>query len=412
MKNAILIGLIVAVALVLTTVPPAVQPQIQLELLYLSDSSTNDVGTYLYRVNLDSATGHANLTLLPSGLIPFNQVDALACTPDGTKLYAIDKYGDPAHPGTGKLGYYDVGTAAWYEIDYVKYGTSIVPGIVLAAFSPDGILYAASENTDSLYTVDKGTALATLVGQIRNQITGAVVNVSGADIVFAADWTLYLWANTSRTGAPRGLYELTLPVSIPGTVYAMHLGSGGTGSYFTGLAIRANGYGDLVGSTHEDEIFVVDKTDASTIETFMMYLSGSRYDYEYGDMTVGPLELCTRTIGYWKNHPWNDATITICDVPLDEELGKMILCDARGNNFSMFFAQLIAAKLNTNNSTGIPVIDDAEAWLCGQPDIVIVNPDGSYSLNWNKSFDSKWQKREAAEYWEDLDYFNNEFECE
>lgn len=375
------------------------------EVLYLSDSSTNDVGTYLYRVNLDQATHQADLTPLPESCdeIPFNQVDALACTPDGAKLYAIDKYGDSAHPGTGKLGYCDIGTATWHEIGPVTHGGSIVPGIVLAAFSPDGTLYAASENTDSLYTVDTGTAVATLVGQVVNQAT--TVNVSGADLIFAADGTLYLWANSSRTGAPRGLYVLTLPASVPGTIVdATHLGSGDTGSYFTGLAIRANGWGDLVGSTHENEIFVVDKTSASTVDMFMMYLGGSEYDYEYGDMTVGQLVLCTKTIGYWKNHSWDAATITICGVTLDETEGTEILWNARGNNFSMFFAQLIAAKLNT---TGIPTIGDAEDWLCEQPGIVT---DGS--LNWSKSFDSKPQKREAAAYWEDLDAFNNQYECE
>lgn len=372
------------------------------EVLYLSDSSTNAVGTYLYRVNLDQATHQADLTLLPASCdeISFNQVDALACTPDGGKLYAIDKYGDSAHPGTGKLGYCDVGTASWYEVDYVKHGTSIVPGIVLAAFSPGGILYAASENTDSLYTVDKGTAAATLVGQVVRLATGATVNVQGADLVFAADGTLYLWANGSRTGAPRGLYELTLPATVPGPVYATHLGEGDTGSYFTGLAIRANGWGDLVGSTHEDEIFVVDKTNASTADTFEMYLGGSPYNYEYGDMTAGPLVLCTKTIGYWKNHSWDGATVSICGDTIDESEGKEILWNARGNNFSMFFAQLIAAKLNTNNATGIPTIDDAEAWLCAQ------------GVEWDSDFASKQQKREAAAYWEDLDAFNNQYECE
>lgn len=407
MKNSVLIGMGVAVALVLMMGPLAVQPQVQ-EVLYLSDSGLpGDGKTKLFRVNLNAVTGRANLILLPSGEIPFNQADALACTPDGAKLYAIDKYGDPNYPGTGKLGYYDVGTASWWEIGYVKHGGSIVPGIVLAAFSPDGILYAASEVTDSLYRVNTGTAVATLVGPVVNQATDAIVNVQGADIVFSADWILYLWANGSRTGAPRGLYTLMLPAALPGTVYATHLGLGDTGSYFTGLAIRDNGWGDLVGSTHQDEIFVIDKANATTIEKFWMYLSCSRYDYEFGDMTVGPLKLCAKTIGYWKNHSWCGATITICGITINEQLGKEILWDARGNNFSMLFAQLIAAKLNTNNSTVIQIINEAEWWLCGQ-----TCTHSGDTLNWNKSFYDKQQKREAAGYWEALDAFNNQFECE
>jgi hypothetical protein len=375
------------------------------EILYLSDSSTNNVGTYLYKVDLDIATLHANLTLLPNGLIPYNQVDALACTPDGTKLYCIDKYGDQAHPGTGKLGYYDITIATWNDTGkMVKYGQAILPGVVLAAFSPGGKLYIASESTDSIYTVDLNTAVATLVGKVVNLANNVLVDVSGADIIFAADGTLYLWANQAKQGAPRGLWLCQLP-AVGGIVKAQHLGSGGTGSYFTGLAFRVNGYADLVGSTHEDEIFVISKLDASTINKFMMYKDGNPYNYEYGDMTVGPLQLCTKTIGYWKNHSWNNMVITICGIPIDEQLGKEILENAKGKNFSMFFAQLIAAKLNTNNATGIQVIDQAEAWLCQQG--VVQNQ----TLDWDKNI-PKNDKSTASQYWEALDYFNNQYECD
>jgi len=399
MKNGMLIGL--AVPLVFVLMVGALTPQGQgVEVLYLSDSSTNDVGTYLYGVNLNSTGLRADLTLLPSGLIPFNQVDALACTPDGAKLYAIDKFGSSAHPGTGKLGSYDVGTGSWAEIGEVKHEGAIVPGIVLAAFSPGGMLYAASENTDSLYTVDMGTAEATLVGLVVNQATGATVNVQGADIAFAADGTLYLWTN-GKNGAPQGLYMLTLPASVPGIVSAVHLGLDADGSYFTGLAIRASGFGDLVGSTREDQIIVVDKTNASLVETYQMFRDGSPYDYEYGDMTTGGLVLCTKTIGYWKNHSWKGATVTICGETVDETTGKEILGDAHARNFSMFFAQLIGAKLNTyNNAIGVPDIDDAEAWLCEQ------------SVDWTADFTSKEQKRGASGYWEALDEFNNRYPCE
>jgi len=232
------------------------------ETLYLTDSADR-VNTWLYKVELDSSTGQANLTPLPTdeegvpyGKIPFKQVDALACTPDGTKLYAFDKYTSGQTGTSGMLGYYEISSASFYELDYVRLDStegSVVPEIVLAAFSNDGVLYAASDSTDSLYTVDTGTCVATLVGQIKTS-GGTLVDVSGADIVFGADGTLYFWANRSRGAAPRGLYILTFPMT--GTVIATHLGSGGEGSYFTGLAIRAQGYGDLVGSTNEDEIFV------------------------------------------------------------------------------------------------------------------------------------------------------------
>jgi hypothetical protein len=124
-------------------------------------------------------------------------------------------------------------------------------------------------------------------------------------------------------------------------------------------------------------------------------------------------ERCTKTIGYWKNHSWEGATVSICGVPIDETLGDEILWAARGKNFSMFFAQLIAAKLNTDNSSGLPFINEAEEWLCEQTTIIIYDADGNaIGLNWNKSFDSKRQKRRASRFWEDLDDFNNEYPCD
>jgi len=90
-------------------------------------------------------------------------------------------------------------------------------------------------------------------------------------------------------------------------------------------------------------------------------------------MTTGPLVLCTKTIGYWKNHDW-PGTVTINGFSIDQDFGSCdvagekkpcegILWNAKGKDFSMLYAQLIAAKLNTNNVIGIPIIDDAEKFL-------------------------------------------------
>ena len=307
MKKLIVAAIVMALvlALVVPLAAPAGAIPVE-EVLYLSDSGGSQDGiTTLFEVELDSGTGRANLTPLPAydgsllgpGVIPFNQVDALACSPDGTKLYAIDKYGGtPPGPyeGSGKLGIYDMSTdpPTWTEsADEVKHGGAIVWGIVLAACSDDGTLYVASEDTESLYTVDTGTAVATLVGQIRTT-TYAVdteVNVAGADLIFAADGTLYLWTKDDNgANAPKGLYVLTLPASPPDTVWAEHKGEGPDRS-FTGLAIREHGEGDLVGSTHQNEIFELSTANGSLIETYWMYKDGSPYEYQYGDMTVGAL---------------------------------------------------------------------------------------------------------------------------
>lgn len=289
MKRKVLLPILAIVLVLGLTLPVSIGVAANsveyIETLYLSDSAVKGDGkTYLFEVELDGTTGRANLTLLPAatnlalgaGEIPFEQVDALACTPDGTKLYAIDK-------PTTKLGYWDLTDDTWHEV-----ANTGISECVLAAFDAGGTLYAASDATDSLYTVDTTSAASTLVGVIKKDGT-TTVNVSGADIVFGSGPTLYLWANTAGA-APRGLYTLALPASGD-VVTATHLGEGDVGSYFTGLAIRGGGAGDLVGSTHEDEVFEVDKTNGNTLTTYAMYKDGSPYDYEYGDMTIGELEV-------------------------------------------------------------------------------------------------------------------------
>ena len=348
MKKVLLLTLAMVLALGLAlpmAIPAAADPQ---ETLYLSDSAVKGDGkTYLYTVELVEPD-RAELTLLPQatnldpplgpGEIPFEQVDALACTPDGKKLYAIDK-------PTTNLGYYDLDNSTWNIVESspgVPAPTGI-PECVLAAFSFDDphILYAASDSTDSLYTVNIATAASTLVGEIWDD-KGTIdtsddekVNVSGADLVWGAGPTLYLWANNPGS-APRGLYTLTLPDPPPGNVLASHLGEGSVGSYFTGLAIRERGAGDLVGSTHEDQIMQIDKTNGDTLKTYMMYLGSSTevYDYEYGDMTVG--ELVEPSIDIVKSGPYyayegdtitydyavhNDGEVPLDPVTVTDSLG-------------------------------------------------------------------------------------------
>ena len=391
------------------------------ETFYLSDSADAEDGiTILYQVGLDRWARRAHLYPLPEadldpplgpGVIPFNQADALAATPDGKKLLVIDRY-DGDHTG-GHLGCYVMENASWVDRGLVTLDGEPVAGIVLAAFSPNGCLYVASYITDSLYTLDVNTAELTLVGVIKKDgPDGTTVDLHGADIVFAEDGTLYLWTNLERADAPRGLYVLNLPpvgaACHDPTVVAIYVGTS-TDSFFTGLATKEICSGHLVGSTRQDEIWIIDETTGLTIgPPFMMHLGGLPYEYEFGDMTTGPSVLCTRTIGYWKNHSWEDETITICDVVIDEALGKEILWNARGSDFSMLFAQLIAAKLNCSNCSFQWIIDYMELWLCRQPGIV--RQDGT--LYWDMPFQSDQQKRVAEWIWSWLDCFNNGFECE
>src|SRR5213592_3118670 len=117
------------------------------DLLYLSDSGSTTNGTSaLFAVALDLATGRANLTPLANGVIPLNQVDAIAATADGSKIYVIDFFGG--------FGFYDVQDASWNPLGSVLLNGGVLVGINSAGFSPAGVLYAGDQNTDSLYRID------------------------------------------------------------------------------------------------------------------------------------------------------------------------------------------------------------------------------------------------------------------
>jgi len=410
MKKSILISIGIALIFVFIILTIEVKAQSdENEVIYLSETQPigEDFTTSLFQVNLDPATEIAELFDLPDagyepGKIPLDRAH-IACTPDGKKIYAVDFLDkDKTNYSKSTLGYLEVDSSSWHEIGTVKIdSTTALTGMGQAAFSPDGVLYVLSNHTDSLYIVDTGTAEATLIGKLN-------IVVQGADIAFAEDGMLFLYTNASTDSTQKGLYIVTLP---PNSLDAIFLGPiTPIKNQVSGLAIRANGYGDLLGSVNGGKIYVIDKADGSyggTLPVFQMKYDNINFPYEYGDMSLGPFAICTKGIGYWKNHSWNDAVVTIGGIQIDETLGNEILRNARGKNFSMLFAQLIAAKLNVNNSSGIPIIDDAEIWLYSQPDII----NGDLSLNWGKDFESKQQKREAAKYWEALDAFNDMYEC-
>ena len=402
------------------------------ESLFLSDSAGPVDGvSYLFKVHIDPAMDRANLEPLPNGTLPYNQVDAIAGTPDGSTIYFVDKYSTNIAPGgdyygTGTLGAYDVASASYHAIGLLHDASgAIVPGIVLAGCSPSGTLYVASQNTDYIYTVDVSTALATPLGRAYNQATGTLIHELGADLAWTADGTTYLWTNTSNgAGAPSGMYRLALP-STPGDIEATYIG-GMPGDFFTGIAIRGNGLGCLAGSSRDDHIHSQSLSSAQDNpgSPYLMYLGGVRYDYNYGDMSNGPMVLCTRTIGYYKNHDWYygspdyPATLTLCGVGITQngnedpfaEAGQPFLngegYDKRPNatDFSMLIAQLIAAKLNTGGSACLTWMDEIEKWLCEQG----VVADGR--IQFHMRFSSFCQMLKAHVYACQLARFNEENE--
>lgn len=244
------------------------------EELYLTDSGSDP--TTLFRVTLlDDGDGkRAELEQLwpdpDTSETDFDQTDAIAATADGEEIFFYDK--ESRH-----LGVYDVPADSFVDLGAVANSPG---GIVLAGFAPDGTLWAASQDTDTLYVVDPAGPSITSMGD-----TG--IDLQGADVAFAADGTLYIW---TASNAEEGLYRIDDPM-MDSTAVAVDSSSIGThDATITGLAIRNAGTGDLVASDRaNDAIVVIDRTDGTIVDSFPMVLNGDPYSYDFGDMTVGAI---------------------------------------------------------------------------------------------------------------------------
>jgi predicted ribosomally synthesized peptide with SipW-like signal peptide len=234
------------------------------------DGSTpaSDDGPYLFDVEISG--GNANLTPLTD--IP-DRISAghIAATPGGKFVYVIDR-------DSGALAKYDVDAGTFSNPGSISGHPG---GVVLVAFSPDGRLYMASNDTEKLYTVDNLTTSPT-----ANEVGDTGIDVSGADIAFTSDGTLYLYSNSEGSG--------TLFTVDTSTGTATEVGE--TGVNLTGMAVRDAGTGNLVGSATnpDDEIIVINKADGSIDFRAPMLLDGEPYAYDYGDMTVG--QLCSDNV--------------------------------------------------------------------------------------------------------------------
>lgn len=289
-----LISLLVISAFVLSMAPiqPVMAINVSTEIIYLADSMEKGDGiTRIYTVSLDEGTMRSNLNEILGSPIPFDQVDALAASADGSILYAIDK-------NTTKLGKLIVATGNWSEV-----GSTGIPEVVLSATSIDETLYAVSQSNNKIYAVNTTDASVDDKGLIYKDGATAI-DINGADIVFATDGKMYLWTNTAGA-TPKGLYVVNNVKSSP--ISAEYLGLG-TGNFFTGLAIRENGSGDLVGSdTSSNSIVVISKTDGSMPTSYAMYKDSNPYPYTYGDMTAGPIIALNifKTVDTTYKREWN-----------------------------------------------------------------------------------------------------------
>lgn len=438
-KNLLVLATILVTGLAL--VPKSLFASVPLgETLYLVDSTLKEAQDHIskpFQVYIDPVAGRANLRELPT--IPLNMVQAMACTPDGKTLWVIDRYKETSPGvsdglGTGQLAHWDVGSASgWVIGPEVMYDGHILQDVVLAAFSPAGTLFVASGVENEVFTVNTSTGAATLVGHIT--YGGNQVDLAGADLAFTASGDAYIWTNLAGTGAPAGFYDLELSETTTGDIPATYIGGAPHGEYFTGIAIRANGYGNLAGSStdkvgltpgtiHEQSLATAQDVGNSPYTMYLVSNGVSTpYNYTLGDMSNGALgQLCTRTIGYYKTHDWYyggspdyPATVTICGVGITQygsgtaEAGQDFLngvgyaSKPNGTDFSMLFAQLIAAKLNTGDAD-TPMISEVDTWLCAQ------GVENNGQLDFHMQFTSEAQAQTANYYASVLDTFNNQYE--
>jgi len=387
----------VALVIILGAAPVTHAQAVDQALYLVCTVGADDGISSLTQVILDPDSGRGNLERI--AVLDYNHVDVLASTPDGKRLYFIDN----GPLGTDLLAYYDLELETVIEVGPVTFSDGAPVSIDQAAFSPGGLLYIGNNATDSLYTVDLNTAVATVEGLVQESSTLTTVDLVGGDIIFAADGTAYLFVNNARSGAPAGLYVFD-PIPVGGVLSATYLGTGSDGDHhFTGAAMTGNGTGYIIGSNREDEFHVQSRFDGSDVAIYAMYIDGEPYPgHNFGDMSNGPLFECNRTIGYWKNHAWSVGSVSICGFEVSEAEGSTVLWNANSENFSMLFAQMIAAKLNCSDCLGIPVIDEAEAWACAQ---------GAAPDRWAEWADDQ-QKTDGTAHKTALDVFNNSNHCD
>jgi len=268
--------------------PAAAQETLYLTNTFVTDDMNQRV-TELYLVTIDELAGKANADLIAT--IDLEQVDALACSPDDTICYLIDKYDPLWNPDGGQYGAYDMLSG-----DFVLLGNVVdsfgdrVPGIVQAGYSPgpEGQLYIASQETHYVYTLDVSSGIASPVGMVVVDGTSTVVDLEGADLAFASNGDLFIWANWANGGdAPAGLYSATLPGGA-GDIVATYLGTGIDGTdptshFFTGVAIRNNGLGDFVAVNRFDELHE-QAHDGTDTTIYALELDGAPLGHFSGDM--------------------------------------------------------------------------------------------------------------------------------
>lgn len=265
--------------------PPANGPSSNM--VYLVDNPAGGGDANLYKVRFNDAGMYANLEQATT-FAGFSSAH-IATTWDGDFVYAVNS-------ANAKMGVYDVNADTFTVLTdggsdiQIKDNGSVVGGIVLATFRPDGILYVASGNTDKIYKVDTMTGEATSLGHIYPygywpEDNGPYVDMEGADLSFDAVGNLYLYTNANNGDVSKGLYWVDYEPMHTSVVQASQLDWAANG-HITGVSLNFEGTGDLVFSndTH-DVLSVVNRGDFS-FSDYTMMLDGQPFNHHFGDMSI------------------------------------------------------------------------------------------------------------------------------
>ena len=272
------------------------------ESFYFVDAAGEGTST-LFTLEIDGCEpGKARIEPLPvgpegDGVVPYNNVVAVAADPSGEQLCFIDS--GPEFPIRNMLVCVDLSSGVLSDplpvlpVDPEE----LTPYTIFqAAFSPDGTLYFTSSGREKLYTLDTATGGATSLGKVCWDVDGSQVDIQGADLAFASDGELFLFTNnTADDGAPNGLYRLTLPGRAGDPVVGTFLGAGQEAT-ITGMAVLDGGLGDLLlseespGTGMAGELLVLDRDTGAELDRFEMANAGcTTYFHATGDLSNGAL---------------------------------------------------------------------------------------------------------------------------
>ncbi|OFC69247.1 hypothetical protein [Alteromonas confluentis] len=339
------------------------------EKIYFSDTMQKFDGvSTIYRIELD--TNAETATLIPlqinensDGIAEYDHIDVLASSTDGNTLWMINSL----YAESTELLKYNVQSTSLESIGLVSWDGPEAEGDAdQAAVAPNGDLYITRKYSNFVYRLDTTTAQAEFIGEVTD------TNLNGGDISFGRNGVLYM-----KNYA--GLFILDIENVSEQNIPAEMIGTSGV--FYTGLANRDGGYGNLLVSNREDSTFEEVSPDSGLIlkSYIMLTESGAPYSHQLGgDMATGPFQTCNRNVDFWKNNSWRDQSITINGLHIDEIVGRFgtksegrepyngMLWNTRNYTYSKVYAQLIAAKLNTFNSSNSSLINSAESFLRGK----------------------------------------------